>query len=174
MTSFSVSTVIHSTPEVVWAILIDGAKWTAWNPTIEKIEGMITPDGKLKVYSKLSPGRAFPVRVSEFAPPQRMVWTGGMPLGLFRGVRTYTLAPTADGVEFAMREEFSGLLAPLIIRSIPDLQPSFDEFAVALKRRAEEIGSLRSPAAPSFTPPPSPGVPPPVPEESGGTGGPAG
>jgi hypothetical protein len=36
-----------------------------------------------------------------------------------------------------MREEFSGLLAPLIARSIPDLQPAFDRFAADLKRRTE-------------------------------------
>lgn len=137
MKSFAVSTVINASPEAVWAILTDGAKWTAWNPTIKKVVGVIEPGAKLKVFTKLSPGRAFPVRVSELVPPGRMVWTGGMPLGLFRGVRTYTLAPVAGGVEFAMREEFSGLLAPLITRSIPDLQPSFDAFAAALKARAE-------------------------------------
>ncbi len=138
MKTFSVSTIIQATPDVVWALLVDGAQWTAWNPTIEKVEGTIAPGGKLKVYTKLSPGRAFPVRVSEFAPPRRMVWTGGMPFGLFQGVRSYVLSPVSDGVEFAMREEFSGLMAPLITRSIPDLQPSFDEFAAALKRRAEQ------------------------------------
>lgn len=137
MKSFAVSTIIRATPEVVWAILTDGAKWTTWNTTIEKVEGLITPGSKLKIYTKLSPGRAFPVCVTEFAPPQRMVWTGGMPLGLFKGVRTYTLTPTSGGVEFAMREVFSGLMAPLISRSIPDLQPSFVEFAAALKQRAE-------------------------------------
>ena len=137
MKSFTVSTTIRATPAAVWAVLTDGAKWTTWNTTIEKVEGSITPGGKLKVYTKLSPGRAFPVRVSEFAPPQRMVWTGGMPLGLFKGVRTYTLTPTDGGVEFGMREVFSGLMAPLITRSIPDLQPSFVEFAAALKQRVE-------------------------------------
>ncbi len=53
-------------------------------------------------------------------------------------MRTYMLTPKGGGVEFAMREVFSGLMAPLITRSIPDLQPSFDEFAAALKRRAEQ------------------------------------
>lgn len=110
------------------------------NPTIEKVEGSITPGGKLKVYAKLSPGRAFAVRVSEFVSPQQMVWTGGMPLRLFKGARIYTLTPKAGGVEFAVREEFSGLMAPLITRSIPDLQPSFDPFAASLKRRAEPTG----------------------------------
>lgn len=138
MKSFAVSTVIQASPEAVWAILTDGAKWTDWNPTIAKIEGTIQLGNKLKVFTTLTPGRAFPVRVSEFTPLQRMVWSGGMPLGLFKGVRTYTLTPKDGGVEFAMREEFSGLLAPLITKSIPDLQPSFNEFAAALKRRAEQ------------------------------------
>jgi hypothetical protein len=36
-----------------------------------------------------------------------------------------------------MREEYTGSMAPLIVRSIPDLQPAFDEFAGDLKRAAE-------------------------------------
>jgi hypothetical protein len=137
MKSFAVSILINATPEAVWGILTNGAGWTSWNPTIEKVDGTIAAGQMLKVFTKLSPGRAFPVRVSEFSPPRRMVWTGGMPLGLFKGVRIYSLTPQAKGVEFAMREEFTGLMAPLITKSIPDLQPAFNEFAAALKRRAE-------------------------------------
>ena len=40
-------------------------------------------------------------------------------------------------VEFAMKEQFSGLLSPLIERFIPDLQPAFEGFAAGLKKRAE-------------------------------------
>ncbi|HWB10762.1 MAG TPA: SRPBCC domain-containing protein [Pirellulales bacterium] len=138
MKSFATSIMIDATPERVWKVLTDGAGWLSWNPTIEKLEGVIAPGAKVKVYSKIAPGRAFLVRVSEFVPPRLMVWAGGMPLGLFKGVRTYTLTPTDGGVEFAMREAFSGPLSSLIARSIPDLQPSFDEFAAALKRRAEQ------------------------------------
>jgi hypothetical protein len=137
MKTFAATTVIDAAPETVWRILTDGAGWLSWNPTIEKLEGEISAGAKVKVYAKVSPGRAFPVRVSEFVPPRLMVWRGGMPLGLFKGVRTYTLTPRDAGVEFTMREQFSGPLSPLISRSIPDLQPSFNEFAAALKRRAE-------------------------------------
>ena len=50
----------------------------------------------------------------------------------------FLLTPAATGeVEFSMREEYTGLLVPLIARSIPDLQPAFDEFARDLKRAAE-------------------------------------
>lgn len=138
MKSFSVSTLIRSTPEAVWAILTDGPRWTEWNTTVDRLEGKIAPDEKVTVYVKINPGRAFPLKVTEFVPPQRMVWADGMPFGLFRGERTYTLTKRADGqVEFTMREVFSGLLAPLITRSIPDMQPAFEEFAAALKKRAE-------------------------------------
>jgi hypothetical protein len=70
-----------------------------------------------------------------------MVWSGGMPLGLFRGVRTFTLAPQADGVvAFTVREEYTGPLLPLIWPSIPDLEPSFRQFATGLKARLERGG----------------------------------
>jgi hypothetical protein len=36
-----------------------------------------------------------------------------------------------------MQEVFSGLFSPMIERSLPDLQPAFDEFAADLERRAE-------------------------------------
>lgn len=137
MKAFATSTLIQATPETVWAVLTHAAQWAQWNPTVDKVEGTIAPGEKVKVYVKLSPGRAFPVKVSTFEPPRRMVWTGGMPLGLFKGERTYTLTPKAGGVEFSMCEAFSGLMAPLISKFIPDMQSAFDEFAAALKRRCE-------------------------------------
>jgi hypothetical protein len=67
-----------------------------------------------------------------------MVWAGGMPLGLFTGIRSFVLTAAASGgVRFAMDETYDGLLAPLVTRSIPDLQPAFDTFAADLKHRAE-------------------------------------
>jgi hypothetical protein len=36
-----------------------------------------------------------------------------------------------------MREQFTGLFAPLIGRTLAHMQPAFDEFAAALKREAE-------------------------------------
>lgn len=138
MKSFATSTVIQATPQAVWSVLTDAAQWTKWNTTVDKVEGKIAAGEKIKVYAKLSPGRAFPVKVSTFDAPNRMVWTGGMPLGLFKGERTYTLTPKAGGVEFFMREAFTGPMAPLITKSIPDMQPAFEEFAAALKRRCEQ------------------------------------
>ncbi len=118
--------------------MTDATAYPGWNSTVERVAGRIAPGETITVYAKAAPGRAFPVRITGFTPEKDMIWTGGMPLGLFRGTRTFTLTPHGDDtVQFSMREEFSGLLAPLITRSIPDLQPTFDTFAADLKRRAE-------------------------------------
>lgn len=137
MKSFSVTTTIAASPERVWALLTDGAAYPSWNSTVDKVEGEIAPGKTIKMFVKLNPGRAFPVKVSKFDAPSTMVWSGGMPLGLFKGERTYEVTPKGDGVEFSMREAFTGLLAPLITKSIPDMQPAFDDFARDLKKQAE-------------------------------------
>jgi hypothetical protein len=137
MRSFSATTSIHATPDAIWALLTDAAGYPSWNTTVEKVDGRIAKGEKITLHVKASP-RAFPLTVTEMVPGQRMVWSGGMPLGLFKGERTFTLTPKAGGdVEFSMREVFSGPLAGLIGKAIPDLQPAFDEFAASLKRRAE-------------------------------------
>ena len=139
MKTFQATTSIRATPESIWTILTDGARYPDWNTTVDRLEGTIAPGQKIKLHVKLNPGRAFPVRVSEFEPSRRMVWRGGMPLGLFKGERTFSLTPRSDGaVDFSIKEVFSGPLSPLIEKSIPDMQPAFDEFAASLKRRAEQ------------------------------------
>lgn len=137
MRVFDVRRTIAASPETVWSCLTDAPRLVGGGLGVLKIDGTIHQGASLKVTSAASPGRAFAVRVDEFMPNQRMTWVGGMPLGLFKGMRTFTLTPSGAGTEFHMREEFSGLLAPLIGKSIPDLQPSFEQFADGLRRLAE-------------------------------------
>ena len=109
-----------------------------WNPTVVKIDGTIALGRKIKLVSTLDPKRTFTLEVAELDAPRRMVSSSGMPLGLFKGRRTYTLTPRADGgTDFAMEEVFSGPMAPMITRAIPDMTESFAEFAAALKAAAE-------------------------------------
>jgi uncharacterized protein YndB with AHSA1/START domain len=137
MPRFSTTTTIAAAPDAVWALLTDAPGYPTWNPTVERVDGAIVPGGRITVRARINPGRAFPVKVTAFEPPARMVWTGGMPLGLFRGARTFTLTPEGGSVRFSMEEVYDGPLAPLLGRTIPDLQPAFDAFAAALKERAE-------------------------------------
>ena len=138
MKSFATSTSIRATPEAVWRILTDAPGYPGWNTTVSRVDGHIALGEKVTVHAKVAPGRAFPVKVVAFDAPKRMVWSGGMPLGLFKGERIFALRPTDVGVtEFAMREDYTGWLAPLITKTIPDLQPAFDEFAACLKAGVE-------------------------------------
>ena len=78
------------------------------------------------------------MKVTEFQPGHGMTWSGGMPLGVFKGVRTFALEPADGGAtRFRMREEYTGPLLPLIWRTMPDLGPSFEQFARGLKARVE-------------------------------------
>jgi hypothetical protein len=141
MKAYEASSVIDAEPAAIWAVLTDGANWTGWDSAVVRLDGVIAPGATVTVYPEVNPRRGFTVKVVEFAPGERMTWRGGMPLGLFTGTRTYTLRPEPDGkVRFDMREEYTGPLARLIGKSIPDLSPSFARFAAGLKQRVESSG----------------------------------
>jgi uncharacterized protein YndB with AHSA1/START domain len=138
MLAFEASSTIAATPEKVWAVLVLGAEWPNWDSGVASVDGTIAPGKKIKIQSKVAPGRTFPVKVTKFAGPGSLEFTGGMPLGLFKGVRTYTLAvDKTGGTLFTMREEYTGPMAASIGKSIPDLNPSFQQFASGLKARVE-------------------------------------
>jgi hypothetical protein len=138
MKSYQSTVLINAAPAAIWKILIDAPNYTAWDSGIERVEGNIASGETIKVFSKVAPGQAFPVKVTEFTPEEKMVWEGGMPFGLFKGVRTFTLTEQQSGTDFRMREEFTGPLLPLIWKSMPDLGPSFEQFAQGLKMRVEQ------------------------------------
>jgi hypothetical protein len=139
MKFYEASSTIRATPDAIWDILTDGPSYSAWDNGVVRVEGRILPGGTIKVVSEANPGRTFPVKVSGWQPGVAMEWSGGMPLGLFRGVRTFSLRPAADGTtDFNVREEYTGPLLGLMWRSIPDLGPSFAKFAEGLKRHAEQ------------------------------------
>jgi hypothetical protein len=138
MLEYQATTTIDAPAAKVWAVLTDTAKWPQWDPFCDKIEGQVALGNKIKAWSKLSPGRAFPVKVTELVTNEKMTWSGGMPLGLFKGERTYVLRKTTDGrTEFTLREVFSGPMLRLIGKSIPNMTEAFEKFAAGLKGRAE-------------------------------------
>lgn len=134
---FDVKREIKASPAAIWRVLTDAQKLQDGSFGIKRIEGKIAPGTKIKLWSEVSPGRAFPLKVIHFQPGMRMVWQGGMPLGLFSGVREFVLTPAAMGTVFQMSETFSGPLAGLITKSIPDLGPSFEKFADGLQAATE-------------------------------------
>jgi hypothetical protein len=133
----SVEATIRARPEVIWRFLTDAAAFPSWNSTVTRIEGEIAEGKRLALEVPSAPGRVFRPKVAHVEAARSMVWQDGM-APMFRGVRTFRLAPNADGTtRFAMDEEFTGLMLPLIKGSLPDFAPVFERYAEDLKRAAE-------------------------------------
>lgn len=138
MKFYEANSTIRATPDAIWQILTDAPAYATWDNGVVRVEGRIAPGETIKVVSEANPDRTFPVKVSGWQPGVSMEWSGGLPLGLFRGVRTFSLASAGDGgTDFKVREEYTGPLLGLMWRSIPDLGPSFAKFADGLKQHAE-------------------------------------
>ena len=132
---------IDAPPERVWAILTDASKYRDWNSAVVSIEGTIATGNTISLVSTANPKRTFKLRITEMAAPNRMAWSDGMPLGLFRGERTYLVQPREGVTHFEMTEVYTGLLAGLFTKAIPDLTESFNLFADSLKAAAEAPSS---------------------------------
>lgn len=135
-----VSINIHATPQVIWALLTDAADFPRWNSTVTSIKGLIEQGQKLEIRVPISE-RTFSPKVTELVVDTRMVWSDGM-APMFKGERTFTLAPRSDGTtDFEMVEVFSGVMLPMIKGSLPDFGPVFDRYAHDLKNEAEARAS---------------------------------
>jgi len=133
----AITATIQASPDRIWALLTDAAGFPGWNSTVTRIEGQIADGQRLKLSAPSAPGRVFKPKVSNVEPGRSMIWSDGM-APMFKGVRTFTLTPQADGsTKFSMIEEFSGLMLPMIKGSLPDFAPVFEAYAADLKRAAE-------------------------------------
>jgi hypothetical protein len=133
----AIQTTIRASPDRIWALLTDAAGFPRWNSTVTSIEGEIAEGQTLKLKVPSAPGRVFKPKVSIVEPGRSMIWSDGM-APMFKGIRTFTLMPSGDGAtEFSMREEFSGLMLPMIKGSLPDFAPVFEAYAEDLRRAAE-------------------------------------
>jgi hypothetical protein len=128
---------VRATPERIWALLTNAADFPRWNSTVTRIAGSIEQGEKLEIEVPAAPGRTFRPRVVKLEPGRTMVWSDGF-APMFKGVRTFTLAPNPDGsTAFSMVEVLSGVMLPMIKGSLPDFGPTFETYAADLKREAE-------------------------------------
>ena len=127
---------IKAGPERVWELMTNAADFPHWNSTVKSIEGKIALGQTINMVAAISPDRVFNLNIIEFFPEKRMVWSDGN--AMFKGVRTYTLSPKADGsTDFTMAEVYTGLMLPMIAGSLPDFGPAFEQYVSDLKKEAE-------------------------------------
>jgi hypothetical protein len=133
----AVTAKINAGPDRIWALLTDAAGFPRWNSTVTRIDGNIAAGETLKIQVPSAPGRVFKPKVSGVETARTMTWSDGM-APMFKGVRVFKLTPNADGTtDFFMREEYSGLMLPMIKGSLPDFAPLFETYAADLKVAAE-------------------------------------
>ena len=138
---YRVALSIDAPAQRVWDLLVDAPGYKTWNPSMVSIDGPIEPGRSIKLVSAVNPGRTFALNITAMDPPHRLVWTGGMPLGLFTGTRTFLIESADQGCRFSMSEVYTGLMSGLIFKSIPDLNDSFKQFAESLKAAAERTAA---------------------------------
>ncbi|MEO8704967.1 MAG: SRPBCC domain-containing protein [Kofleriaceae bacterium] len=136
--TYSIRRTIRAPRERIWALLTDAARFPEWNSTVTSIEGTIALGERLAIRVPIDAKRVFHPKVSKLVTNEAMEWSDGF-APMFRGVRTFTLTAAPGGAtEFAMTERFSGLMLPLVKRSLPDFTPVFEAYATDLQRAAEE------------------------------------
>ncbi len=137
---------IKAPAERVWHHLTDFGAFPDWNPFIRRIRGELRAGSRLEVFLQASgtKGMTFRPTVKNVEPNRELRWLGhlGIP-GLFDGEHIFEITPAGtDRVRFVQREEFHGLLVPLLRRSLDrDTRRGFEEMNGALRARAEGSAS---------------------------------
>ncbi|MBI3546528.1 MAG: SRPBCC domain-containing protein [Gammaproteobacteria bacterium] len=146
MTTIKTTIDIGATPEMVWRVLTDFAAYPKWNPFIRGIIGDAVVGQKLRVRIRLPQGRVhiFSPRVLKAIPATELTWRGKFLFkGLFDGEHSFIIVPNGiSGVRFIQRENFSGLLASLMLPMIADkTAKGFELMNRALKKVVEAKSS---------------------------------
>jgi hypothetical protein len=134
---------IKSSPERVWALLMDFPAYPKWNPFVRSIAGVPAVGETLNVELQPAGKKAMSFRPKVLAcvPQREFRWLGRVLVpGVFDGEHYFQLEPQAGGrVVFRHGENFSGVLVPLIMRSLTDAtQRGFLAMNEALKVEAEK------------------------------------
>lgn len=136
------ATWIAAPPASVWRVLADVSAFPQWNPFIVEAEGLLYEGERLRV--RIQPVGMRPVtfrpEVLCVVPGQELRWRGRLGIaGLCDGEHTFQLQRLGAGTHFVQREQFSGVLAPVLISGLRDgLQQGFEAMNTALRTRAEQ------------------------------------
>ncbi|MFF4894338.1 SRPBCC family protein [Micromonospora chersina] len=134
---------IDAAPTAVWTILTDLASYPEWNPFITSSTGTVATGERL--VNRLEPpgGKklTFTSTVTEVDEGRAFEWLGrlGLP-GVFDGRHRFVLVPHGEGTRLVQTESFTGMLVPLLRKSLDTATiAGFRAMNVALKARAEAV-----------------------------------
>lgn len=141
MKNLQTEIIINASVEKVWSILTNFEKFPEWNPFILSIEGKQELGAQLKVVLNNGKGTSvFKPKVVTLEKNKTFEWLGSLPIpGLFNGQHRFAIERISDNqVKFIQSEQFSGLLAGIIMKQIGETtREGFISMNKALKERAE-------------------------------------
>ena len=134
---------INASPEKVWKILTDFESYPNWNPFIVSIEENIRVGSIFKVV--LHPPKSKPMTFKptciSMEPNKEFIWLGKLFFpGIFDGKHIFELQETsATKTKLVQREEFNGLLLPLLWKQLDNhTRKGFELMNEKLKKEAEK------------------------------------
>lgn len=131
---------IDAPPEAVWEALVDLEQYSEWNPFVVEAEGSVARGERLRV--RLEPpgsrGATFRPVVLTAERGRRFEWLGHLLVSnLFDGHHQFHIHSLGDDrVRFVQREEFAGVLVPLLLNE-ESIEAGFEAMNRALKERVE-------------------------------------
>ena len=140
MESFEAETVVLAGSDTVWDIITDGGNYPVWDSGIVDIRGDVRHGETIQIRTPDGGKRTFRLRVRQ-VPGQVMTWSGGLPLGLLRVKRTFTLTEHAGLTLLAIKLTASGPLRGLVRRALPGITAALAQYVSAVKFRAELLGA---------------------------------
>ena len=132
---------VQASPEVIWAVVSDLARWGEWNPIYSQASGEIRIGSTLAL-TLTRPGQPpqdiRPV-VLDWVPGEQLHWRLSMLGGLVRTTRYIEIEKLAEtSCIVSNGEYFAGVMAPSLVRRVGrSLNRGFREMNEALKIRAE-------------------------------------
>lgn len=131
---------IDAPASVVWDILTDFEDYPNWNPFIKEILGDQIVGAQIEVFIKPpnSNGLRFKPKIVIYKPEEELKWLGSLWIPkLFDGEHSLIIKKIDESkVLFVQKEEFNGLLVPLVSGMLKDTDSGFKLMNQALKRES--------------------------------------
>lgn len=143
MKNLNTEIIIDAPADKVWSILVDFDQYAEWNPFIKSFEGEVSAGERFKV--TLQPPNSKPMtfhpKYLTLEKNKKFRWLGHLFIkGLFDGEHIFELEELEnDQTKFIQRENFSGILVPLLWSKINSgMRSGFIDMNNQLKERAEQ------------------------------------
>ncbi len=149
MQTLHAETEIDAPAELVWRVVSDLPSYEQWNPFIVRAAGELRVGARLDI-TIAAPGvrpATFRPRILDLEPGRLIRWKGQLWIpGLFDGRHALSVEDLGEGrSRFTTHEDVSGVLTPLLRKTMRASQQGFDEMAAALAGRARQLRTGEAP-----------------------------